>query len=177
MVVLATTAVSCEGSESLAQKLHVSYDAYKFIAEAHPKLKPVETNTAGIYLAGACQSPKDIPESVAAASGAAAKVLGLFANNELTREPVVAKVNRMPPPLFSTCMGCEMCMQICPYQAITMENIKDRGGNVIKQIAHINPGLCQGCGTCVSFCKSKSIDLEGYTTKQMYEEVLAILNK
>ncbi|MDR0546058.1 MAG: CoB--CoM heterodisulfide reductase iron-sulfur subunit A family protein, partial [Dysgonamonadaceae bacterium] len=159
MVVLATAAVSCEGSESLAQKLHVSYDPYKFFAEAHPKLKPVETNTAGIFLAGACQAPKDIPESVAAASGAAAKVIGLFSNNELTREPVVAKINRMPPPVFSTCMGCGMCMQICPYQAIDKEEIKNRNGETVKTIARINPGLCQGCGTCVAFCRSKSIDL------------------
>lgn len=176
MVVLATAAVSCEGSESLAQKLHVSYDSYKFFAEAHPKLKPVETNTAGIFLAGACQAPKDIPESVSAASGAAAKVICLFSNSELTREPIVAKVNRMPPPIFSTCMGCGMCISVCPYQAIDREELKNRAGEVVKTIAKINPGLCQGCGTCVSFCRSKSIDLEGYTNKQVYEEVLALLN-
>ncbi len=177
MVVLASAAVSSEGSEALAQKLHVSYDPYKFFAEAHPKLKPVETNTAGIFLAGACQAPKDIPESVAAASGAAAKVIGLFSNSELTREPVVAKVNRMPPPVFSTCMGCELCVQICPYQAIDTEELKNRNGDVVKKIARINPGLCQGCGTCVAFCRSKSIDLEGYSNKQVYEEVVALLNE
>ncbi len=176
MVVLATAAVSCEGSESLAQKLHVSYDSYKFFAEAHPKLKPVETNTAGIFLAGACQAPKDIPESVSAASGAAAKVIGLFSNSELTREPVVARVNRMPPPIFSTCMGCGMCASVCPYQAIDREEIKNRAGETVKTIARINPGLCQGCGTCVSFCRSKSIDLDGYSNKQVYEEVIALLN-
>jgi heterodisulfide reductase subunit A len=77
MVVLATAGVANEGAEELAQKLHVSYDPYHFFAEAHPKLKPVETNTAGIFLAGACQAPRDIPESVAMASGAAAKVAGL----------------------------------------------------------------------------------------------------
>ena len=87
MVVLATAGVSNEGAEDLAQKLHVSYDAYKFFAEAHPKLKPVETNTAGIFLTGACQSPKDIPETVGMASGAAAKVAALFSRDEMTREP------------------------------------------------------------------------------------------
>jgi len=177
MVVLATAIISCEDSEVLAQKLHLSYDSYKFFAEAHPKLKPVETNTAGIFLAGACQAPKDIPESVASASGAAAKVLCLFSNNELTREPIVARVNRMPPPLFSTCMGCELCVKICPYQAIDKETIKNYKGEEVKTIARINPGLCQGCGTCVAFCKSKSIDLEGYSNKQVYEEVLALLNE
>lgn len=158
MVVLASAGVANNGSEELAQKLHVSYDQYHFFAEAHPKLKPVETNTAGIFLAGACQAPKDIPESVAAASGAAAKVIGLFSNSELTREPVVAKVKRTPAPPFSSCMGCFMCKEICPYQAIDKEEIKDRSGKVVKTIAHINPGLCQGCGTCVAFCRSKSID-------------------
>lgn len=177
MVVLATAIISCEDSETLAQKLHISYDSYKFFTEAHPKLKPVETNTAGIFLAGACQAPKDIPESVASASGAAAKVLCLFSNDELTREPIVAKVNRIPPPLFSTCMGCELCIEICPYQAIDKEEIKNHNGAVVKTIARINPGLCQGCGTCVAFCKSKSIDLEGYSNKQVYEEVLALLNE
>ncbi len=176
MVVLATAGVSCDGAEALAQKLHVSYDAYKFFAEAHPKLKPVETNTAGIYLAGACQAPKDIPESVAAASGAAAKVIGLFSKSELTREPLIAKVKRTVAPPFSTCMGCMMCATVCPYQAIGQEEIRDRNGNTVKVIAQINPGLCQGCGTCTSLCKSKSIDLEGYSNAQVYAEVEALLN-
>ena len=176
MVVLATAGVSSDGAESLAQKLHVSYDSYHFFAEAHPKLKPVETNTAGIFLAGACQSPKDIPESVSAASGAAAKVIGLFSNKELTREPLIAKVKRTPTPPFSTCMGCFMCQSVCPYQAIGQEEIKDRQGNVIKTIAQVNPGLCQGCGTCVALCKSKSIDIEGFSNAQVLAEVEALFN-
>jgi heterodisulfide reductase subunit A len=177
MVVLATAGVANEGSEELAQTLHVSYDKYKFFAEAHPKLKPVETNTAGIYLAGACQAPKDIPESVAAASGAAAKVLGLFSNAELTREPLIAVVNRTAPPAFSTCVGCFMCQPVCPYNAIEKEEIKSRDGKVIKELAYVNPGLCQGCGTCVALCRSKSIDLQGYTDQQVYSEVFALFNE
>ena len=101
MVVLATAGVANPGAEELAQKLHVSYDAYKFFAEAHPKLRPVETNTAGIFLAGACQAPKDIPDSVSQASGAASKVAALFSRDELIREPIVAVVNRSAPPLHS----------------------------------------------------------------------------
>ena len=176
MVVLATAGVANDGAEELAQKLHVSYDAYKFFAEAHPKLKPVETNTAGIFLAGACQAPKDIPESVAAASGAASKVCGLFANDELTRDPLIAFVNRIAPPVYSTCIGCFMCQPVCPYQAIEREEIKDRSGKIIKIIAKVNPGLCQGCGTCVALCRSKSIDIHGYTNNQVYAEVMALLN-
>ena len=177
MVVLATAGVANEGAEELAQKLHVSYDPYKFFAEAHPKLKPVETNTAGIFLAGACQAPRDIPESVAMASGAAVKVAGLFSQDELTREPIIAVVNRQAPPVYSSCVGCFLCVSACPYQAIEKEEIKNRNGEVIKSIAKVNPGLCQGCGTCVAFCRTKSIDIQGYTHEQMYSEVMALLNE
>jgi heterodisulfide reductase subunit A2 len=177
MVVLATAGVANPGAEELAQKLHVSYDAYKFFAEAHPKLKPVETNTAGIFLAGACQAPKDIPESVAMASGAAVKVAALFSQDELTREPLIAVVNRMAPPVYSSCVGCFLCVSACPYQAIEKEEIKNRAGEVIKSVAKVNPGLCQGCGTCVAFCRTKSIDIQGYTHEQMYSEVMALLNE
>ncbi|MCX6256698.1 MAG: CoB--CoM heterodisulfide reductase iron-sulfur subunit A family protein [Bacteroidia bacterium] len=177
MVVLATAGVANDGAEELAQKFHVSYDGYKFFAEAHPKLRPVETNTAGIFLAGACQAPKDIPDSVAMASGAASKVAALFSNDELTREPLIAEVNRCAPPLFSTCTGCFLCQLVCPYNAIEREQITDRSGKLIKELAKINPGLCQGCGTCVALCKSKSIDIHGYTNAQVHTEVLALLNE
>jgi heterodisulfide reductase subunit A2 len=177
MVVLATAGVANEGAEELAQKLHVSYDPYHFFAEAHPKLKPVETNTAGIFLAGACQAPRDIPESVSMASGAAVKVAGLFSQDELTREPLIAVVNRQPAPVYSSCVGCFLCVSACPYQAIEKEEIKDRSGAVIKRVAKVNPGLCQGCGTCVAFCRTKSIDIQGYTHEQMYSEVMALLNE
>jgi heterodisulfide reductase subunit A2 len=177
MVVLATAGIANDGAEELAQKMHVSYDPYKFFAEAHPKLKPVETNTAGIFLAGACQAPRDIPESVAMASGAAVKVAGLFSQDELTREPIIAVVNRQAPPVYSSCVGCFLCVSACPYQAIEKEEIKNRNGEVIKSIAKVNPGLCQGCGTCVAFCRTKSIDIQGYTHEQMYTEVMALLNE
>jgi heterodisulfide reductase subunit A len=177
MVVLATAGVANEGAEELAQKMHISYDPYKFFAEAHPKLKPVETNTAGIFLAGACQAPRDIPESVAMASGAAVKVAGLFSQDELTREPIIAVVNRQAPPVYSSCVGCFLCVSACPYQAIEKEEIKNRNGEVIKLVAKVNPGLCQGCGTCVAFCRTKSIDIQGYTHEQMYTEVMALLNE
>jgi heterodisulfide reductase subunit A2 len=176
MVVLATAAVSNAGAGELAQKLHVSNDAHHFFAEAHPKLRPVETNTAGIFLAGSCQAPKDIPESVSQASAAASKVIGLFSNAELTREPVIAVVNRTAPPLYSTCAGCFLCQSACPYNAIEREEIKARDGSVLKIAARVNPGLCQGCGTCVAFCRSKSIDLQGYSNEQVYAEVMELMN-
>jgi heterodisulfide reductase subunit A2 len=177
MVVLATAGVANEGSETLAQKLHVSYDSYKFFAEAHPKLKPVETNTAGIFLAGACQAPRDIPESVAMASGAAVKVAALFSQDELTREPLIAVVNRQAAPVYSICVGCGLCVSTCPYQAISLEDIKNRNGEIMKTVASVNPGLCQGCGTCVAFCRTKAIDIQGYTHDQVYTEVMALMNE
>ena len=176
MVVLATASVASRGSEELAQKVHVSYDSHKFFAEAHPKLKPVETNTAGIFLAGACQAPKDIPESVAAASGAAVKVAALFSNDELTRDPLIAVVNRQAPPVFSSCVGCFLCQSVCPYQAIEREEIKNRNGDVIKTLARVNPSLCQGCGTCVALCRTKAIDIHGYSNQQVYAEIMTLLN-
>ncbi|HUC84551.1 MAG TPA: 4Fe-4S dicluster domain-containing protein, partial [Candidatus Acidoferrales bacterium] len=168
LVVLASAALPQADVRTLAQKLGIGYDADGWLSEAHPKLRPVETNTAGIFLAGACQGPKDIPESVAQASAAAAKVLGLFAVAELQREPVVAQVNRLPPPLFSTCHGCFTCVAACPYKAIEREEIRDRQGLLIKRVARVNRGLCQGCGTCVSLCRSKSIDLDGFTDEEVF---------
>jgi heterodisulfide reductase subunit A len=174
MVVLATAVQSNDGAEELAQRLHVSYDPYKFFAEAHPKLRPVETNTAGIFLAGACQAPRDIPETVAQGSGAAAKVAALFSQSELTREPVIAVVNRQPPPVFSYCVGCFLCQTACPYQAIEQEEIKGRDGKVIKTVAKVNPGLCQGCGTCVATCRTKAIDLQGFSNEQIFAEIMTL---
>jgi heterodisulfide reductase subunit A len=176
MVVLATAGVANSDAAELAQKIHISYDTDNFYVEAHPKLRPVETNTAGVFLAGACQAPRDIPETVAMASGAASKIAALFSKDELTREPLVAMVNRTAPPIYSTCAGCFLCQSVCPYQAIGKEEILNRAGECIKTVARVNPGLCQGCGTCVAFCRSKSIDIFGYTNEQMVEEVVALLN-
>ncbi len=168
MVVLATAVTAQHDIVPLAQKLGVGYDRYKFLSEAHPKLRPVETNSAGIYLAGACQAPKDIPEAVSQASAAAAKVLGLFSANELEREPYIAKVNE------TNCIGCQFCINTCPYSAIETKEIKNRAGEVIKVVSYINPGKCQGCGTCVSICRSKSIDLAGFSDEQVFSQINAM---
>jgi heterodisulfide reductase subunit A len=166
--VLGTAAIPQADVKAMAQKLGIGYDGDGWLAEAHPKLRPVETNTAGIFLAGACQGPKDIPDTVAQASATAAKVLGLLSADELQREPVVARVNRCAPPLFSTCIGCFACLAACPYKAIEEDEIRGRKGELIKIVAKVNSGLCQGCGTCVSICRSKSIDLDGFTDEQVH---------
>ncbi len=174
MVVLGTAAIPQTDVKALAQKLGIGYDGDGWLSEAHPKLRPVETNTAGIFLAGACQGPKDIPETVSQASAVAAKVLGLFAATELQRDPVVARVSRTAPPLYSTCIGCFTCAAACPYKAIEKEEIRDRKGNLVKAVAKVNSGLCQGCGTCVSLCRSKSIDLDGFTDEQVFAALTSL---
>ncbi len=168
MVVLATAMVSQPDAKDFAKTIGIGYDEYGFFNEAHLKLRPVESSTAGIFLAGACQSPKDIPDSVAQASASASKILALFSKEKLEREPVVATNNE------ATCAGCWGCVLACPYNAIDKKDILDRSGKVIKRVASVNPGLCQGCGTCVSFCRSNSLDLAGFTEKQIFAEVMGL---
>jgi heterodisulfide reductase subunit A len=147
--------------------LGVPYDKHGFLQEVHPKLRPVETSSGGIFLAGTCHSPRDIPESVAMASAAAAKALVLFGSDILEREPVVAKVNE------STCAGCFYCKKVCAYNAIEIKEIKDRQGNIQKVVAYVNSGLCQGCGTCNATCPSKSVELIGFKDDQIYAQIHA----
>jgi heterodisulfide reductase subunit A len=168
MVVLATAMIAQPNAAKLAQTIGMSYDKYGFYNEAHPKLRPVEVSTAGVFLAGACQSPKDIPESVSMASAAASKSLVLFGSDFLEREPTIAKVNE------SICAGCFYCQKVCAYNAVERKEIKDRNGNVVKIIAHVNSGLCQGCGTCNAVCPSKSVELIGFNDEQIYAEINAL---
>jgi heterodisulfide reductase subunit A len=168
MVVLATAMIPQENASQLAQLLSIPYDKHGFLQEVHPKLRPVETSTGGIFLAGACHSPRDIPESVAMASAAAAKTLVLFGSDVLEREPVVAKVNE------TTCAGCFYCQKVCAYNAIERKVLKDRNGNFIKEVAYVNSSLCQGCGTCNATCPSKSVELIGFKDDQIFAEILAL---
>ncbi len=168
MVVLATAIKAAEGAAELAQMLGVPADEHGFFSEVHPKLRPVETQVAGVFLAGACQAPKDIPDAVAQASGAASKVLAMFAQDAIEREPTVARVNEQ------TCVGCFECQRVCPYRAIEPKEIRDRQGNLLKVVASVNPGLCAGCGACTVACRNHSIDLEGFAEEQMFAELSAI---
>jgi heterodisulfide reductase subunit A len=170
LVVLATAIVAKSGADKLAQLLNISYDTSNFYNEAHPKLRPVETNTAGIFLAGCCQAPKDIPDSVSQGSAAAAKALGMFSNKELEREPLVSRVTE------EYCAGCLACQPVCPYNAIEEKEIKDRKGNVIKKVAHVNEGLCMGCGACAVTCRSGCIVLDGFTNNQIFDQISTLEN-
>lgn len=161
MVVLATPMTPAQGAAELGQILHISTDANRFYNEAHPKLRPVETLTAGIYLAGAGQGPKDIPETAAQASGAAAKVLQLFSHTEMTASPLVASVT---PEL---CAACGVCVQVCPYGA--------RQIHPLWNIATVNAALCQSCGACVVACPNKASQVHNWRPDQilaMVDEVL-----
>jgi heterodisulfide reductase subunit A len=170
MVVLATAMIAQPNASKLAQKIGIGYDKDDFYTEAHPKLAPVETHTQGVYLAGACQGPKDIPESVAQGSAAAAKVCGLLSKSEMPTEPIISEVNE------SICSGCELCVPICPYKAIEMKTISERcqGGTKERQVASVNGGLCQGCGACTVACRSAALNLKHFTDEQILAEVNAL---
>ena len=169
MVVLAPAMTPATGIRELAQGLRVGYDQHGFLLEAHPKLRPVETNTAGIFLAGTCHSPMDIPDSVSQASAAASKALGIVGHTSLTREPTVGCVSEL------TCNGCLACESVCAYGAITEKEIFDRKGNLVKVVANVNQGLCQGCGACAVTCRSNSIEVEGFTDEELYAEIGALV--
>ena len=163
MVVLATGATAPAGARELFQTLNISYNLYDFINEAHPKLQPVETNSDGIFLCGCAAGPKDIPTSVAQASGAAAKVLGVLSKDALVASPMVAEVNERE------CVGCNLCVTVCPYKAIELTQTR-RG----KTVARVNPTVCKGCGLCVNVCRGAAVNLKGFTDQQLVGQVAAL---
>jgi len=171
LVVLATAVVAQEDSAELGRRLGITTDEHGFFREAHPKLRPVETNTAGVFLAGACQAPKDIPEAVAQASAAAAKVVELLSQETLLREPLVATVDQ------TICNGCFFCRMVCPYGAIEEEELKLPGWEEpkVKRVAKVNEGKCMGCGSCAAACPSKAITLRGFSEAQIYEEIFQVV--
>jgi heterodisulfide reductase subunit A len=164
LVVLASGITAADGAVELAQKMSISYDQWGFFKESHPKLRPVETNTAGIFLAGACQSPKDIPTAVAQASGTAAKVLGLLAKDKLKTSPMIAVVDQ------SRCVSCWKCIDVCPFQA--PERLELRDGT---ETSHVIETVCQGCGICVATCPVNCITLKGFTTDALIDQIEEVL--
>ena len=171
MVVLAAAIEPDKSARSVATMLTASMDTNDFFTEAHPKLRPVESPTAGVFLSGTCQGPKDIPETVAQASAAAAKVIGLLCKDSLTCNPCVAEPNEQ------MCNGCSNCEKVCPYGAITCADKEFRGPNrttLIRRVAQVNPAVCQGCGACTVACMSGAMDLKGFSNKQILAEVDAI---
>lgn len=151
MVVLGTAVVPSKGSVELGKILRTATDEYGFFSEAHIKLKPVESMTGGIYLAGCAQSPKDIPDTVAQAGAAAAKVLSLFGQEKMVQEPLIACVDT------DLCSGCGVCVVACPFDARMLDQDE--------RISIVNEALCQGCGACVSACPNKACQLRNASPK------------
>ncbi len=171
LVVLAAAIEPDKSARPLATMLTASMDTNDFFTEAHPKLRPVESPTAGVFLSGACQGPKDIPETVSQASAAAAKVIGLLVKDKLKGNPCVASSNEL------MCNGCSSCANVCPYGAITYEDKEFRMPDrttAIRRVAQVNPAVCQGCGCCTVACPSGAMDLNGVKNNQIMAEVDAI---
>ena len=172
MVVLAASIEADKSARPLSTMLTTSMDTNDFFLEAHAKLRPVESPTAGIFLAGCCQGPKDIPETVAQSSGAAAKAICLLIKDKLQNNPCTAQ------PDENACNGCGQCANVCPYGAISYIDKDFRGPNrttITRHISQVNSAMCQGCGACTVACPSGAMDLKGFSNKQILAEVDACL--
>ena len=161
LVVLATSIVPTAGTTEFANLIKTQTDEDGFLTEAHPKLRPVESMSAGIYLAGCGQGPKDIPETVSQASAAAVMVCKLFTNDHLLHEPIITGVD------IDMCSGCGVCVEVCPYNAREM----DESRGVVK----VNEVLCEGCGACAVACVSGAARQNNYTDAQINEMIRAML--
>ncbi len=167
MVVLAAATESDGSAKRLGSMLSVSTDTNGFFTESHPKLRPVESPTAGVFLAGFCQGPKDIPDTVCQAGAAAMKVVCLLSKDKLETDPCTALTD------VNLCSGCGECEKVCPFGAIELklsETLYD-GIKETRLASSVNEALCKGCGNCASACPSGAIDLKGFTTKQILSEI------
>jgi len=166
MVILSTAAVPSRGTEELARILNVSVGPSGFYMEAHPKLKPVDAATEGIFFCGSAQGPKDIPSSVAQGSAAAARALRILTQKEWEIEPIVAVVD--PELCRNTKVKCGICTTRCAFGAITAEPGKP---------AYVEPAKCHGCGTCVAECPAGAITQRHFTDEQIMAQIAALLSE
>ncbi|TAL67018.1 MAG: CoB--CoM heterodisulfide reductase iron-sulfur subunit A family protein [Bacteroidetes bacterium] len=162
MVVLSTGLVPRDDANDVRRLFNITCSTEGFFIERHPKLAPVNTFTDGIFLAGCCQGPKDIPDTVAQAGAAAAEALALIDLGYIELEPNTAFI------VEEECSGCKSCVPLCPYSAISY--------NEEKRKANINEALCKGCGTCVASCPSGSIKQNLFEDEEIYSEIDGILN-
>jgi heterodisulfide reductase subunit A len=165
LVVLANGLAPSQDIRQVNRLFHASCSADGFLLEAHPKLRPLECSTAGIFLAGACQGPKDIPDTVAQASGAAAKVIDLLSSGEIELEPLKAVVDE------DLCSGCRVCEGLCPFLAIEMKEEDE------KLRAEVIEAMCQGCGLCGAACPTGAIKIQQYGKEQVLAQVDAALQE
>ncbi len=159
LVVLANAIVPGKDAGELAKILKISRSGDGFFLEAHPKLRPLDTFTDGIFIAGCCQSPKDIPDSVAQAVGAAIRASIPLIRGEVEVEPLVASVNE------NICVGCGTCEAICPFDALSLE----------AGVMHVNEVVCKGCGSCGSACPSGAISMRHFKDEQIYAQIEAMI--
>ncbi len=161
MVILSVGLEPRHDAQEVAHLFGISCDADGWFKEKHPKLDPVATLTDGVFIAGCAQGPRDIPDSVAQGSAAAARVLSFIRQEEVEVEAATALVDEM------ACVGCTQCVQTCPYSAI--EFLEER------KIAHVVEALCKGCGTCAGTCPSKAITLRHFTDRQLISEMMGAM--
>ncbi len=150
LVVLATGIIPSP-DDKIVKMLNLPQGPNKFLKEAHPKLRPVETTIPGVYIAGMIQGPKDIPETVAQASGAASKAIGLVSSPELEHDPTVVRVDK------ELCDGCGICVDECPFDALKLTS----------NTVNVNDALCNGCGICTVSCPKDALQIKNFTAKQM----------
>jgi len=168
LVILATAVELPPDAISLAQKLGLQFCGNDFFRELHPKLGPVETAVAGLFIAGCCQGPKDIPDTVSQAKGAAAAAAVPLAQGRVKIEATISEIDSQK------CSGCGICEPLCPYHAISMRDYTDRARGVIERHAVIEMSSCKGCGVCTSACPSAAIKLHGYEDEQIYAQIAAL---
>jgi heterodisulfide reductase subunit A len=160
MVILSVGLEPRKDAQQLAHIFRISRSKDGFFLEKHPKLAPVSTAGDGIFIAGSCQGPKDIPDSVAQGAAAAANVLSLIDRKEVELEPTIALIDE------DSCSGCKICIGLCPYNAISFDESSNQ--------AVVTAALCKGCGVCVAACPSGAIEQQNFTNRQLIAEVEAI---
>jgi heterodisulfide reductase subunit A len=161
LVILAVGMEPSDGSVELSKTLRITRDKDGFFMEAHPKLGPLDTHSEGIYVAGCCQAPKDIPDTVAQAHGAAARATLSFHQGKVTKEPVIAVVDA------DVCSGCCLCEAVCSYNALEFD--------IKKRVMTIKDVVCRGCGACAALCPSGAMSLKHYRFNQMLSWVEGFL--
>ena len=163
LVILMTAMEAQEGAKDISHKVGVSLCGNEFFIEKHPKLDPVATTTDGVYVVGSCQSPKDIPDSVSQAKAAAARILATIAQGTVEVEVTTAHIDE------NICCGCQFCVKVCPYSAISYDESK--GISVVNEI------ICKGCGTCGSACTNGAITSKHFTDKQILSQIEGVMSK
>ena len=161
MVILMAAIEPQDDALEVAHRFGIGCSEAGFFTERHPKLDPVATMTDGVFIAGACQGPKDIPDTVGQGAAAAARVLSLIGRGEVEIEPVRAQIDE------ARCSGCRICNNLCPYSAIDF--IEDLG------VSRVNPALCKGCGTCVAACPSGVISGQHFTFEAIMSQIEGVL--